>query len=798
MWQSLICLLFCFLLSVFCYGEVVSRTVREVLREGLPVEDLVCVEKEGSVEIRGATYRYVVEKGTGAIVDVEVWREGEVVVKLTEPWNVRVDDGKQVEVMKGETVVEECERNRVVVRTEGRWGSDMDCTIRTVFYNDGVVVSEFNFVPKVDVSLSQGIWQDLSARGCFSHFLHKRRDTHGFDCYQRRIPKAGEVSRVYTPTSCLEVYSGKSALAMFTDMGDYYRSPAELDTGAVRVDGVEGESALVNVHQHLIHVGEKGERYVLSAGKPFRFRVGLAVAPNRMPHLRSRDLRMFIWVGDEKYPYPTDEEIWTVARLGFTLFQMHRLGPPGEPRPPAEELERVIRTVHEAGMLFIWTTNADLQYAHAEGVKKRMEEGRWVEWEGFNYGGRYKASMDSFCDLVATCLASPNSLADYRMECNRRMMERYAVDGMYIDDNLAYANCKRWKEHGHPQEVYDCLIELHEVNWRQREVLKERIPHVVLIDHCSKAFVLPVIAPFDVHLYGEGYDFSSVEEFRATFGSFSNMYAQGCLYSGDDEDERCSVENAYAYDLLTGGGQYCTIDWRLFPKKFPYAKGVKPEEVDYIRTYNLLQYYFGMYETGPLVELKTSAEGVYAVLYHNQVWNDYLLVVANMRGEKKESSVMGLESCVQAGKEYVVYDVHQRRVIGRSGGSMEEVFRNVLVENRLRVFCLKSIVEGVPYHLWGGKRLEEKWDVDVGLLTVKLDAPKGVEDWVVCGRGGKVVKKVLVNSKPAEFYYDVEKDLVFGKVYFVTQPVVLEVHVALEGKDKEGLPAGKLVGAEVR
>jgi len=150
---------------------------------------------------------------------------------------------------------------------------------------------------------------------------------------------------------------------------------------------------------------------------------------------------MFIWVGDEKYPYPSDEEIQTAARLGFTLFQMHRLGPPGAPRPPAEELDRVIKTVHDAGMLFLWTANADLQYANAPAVVALQAEGKWRRWQGFNYGGAYKASMDAFCNTLATCLASPNGLADYRIECKKRMLERYSVDGMYIDDNLGYANC---------------------------------------------------------------------------------------------------------------------------------------------------------------------------------------------------------------------------------------------------------------------------------------------------------------------------------------------------------------------
>ena len=774
-WSLFFCLSVCF----WGVGERVSKTVWEVLREPLPAEDLTCEEKEECFVVKGPTYRYMVDKKTGAIVDIEVWREGAVVVKMTEPWDVLVDSERLVRDMKGETVLVEKERNRVVLETKGEWNSGLDCSIRTVFYNDGVVVAEFCVVAGRDVLLREGIRQELSARGKFSHFLHKRRDTHGFDCYQGAIPKVGEVSRVYTPTSCLEVYSHKCALAMFTDMGDYYRSPEELDTGAVRVDGAEGEDVLLNVHQHLVHVGEKGERFALSEGKAFRFRIGLAVAPNRLPHPRRHDLRMFIWVGDDKYPYPTDEEIKAVAQLGYTLFQMHRLGPPGEPRPPAEELDRVIRTVHEAGMLFIWTANANLQYAHASEVAKRMKEGRWAEWEGFCYGGRYRDSRDSFCDLVATCLASPNGLADYRMECKRRMMERYAVDGMYIDDNLAYANCKRWKEHNHPQEVYDCLIELHEVNWRRREVLKEKIPHLVLIDHCSKAFVLPVIAPFDMHLFGEGYDFPSVEEFRATFGSFSNMYAQGCLYAGDDESERCTVESAYAFDLLTGGGLYCTIDWRIWPEKFPYARGVHPQEVKYIKTYNLLQYYFGMYECERFVEVGTSVPGTYAVLYRNAVWDDYLLVVANRTDKKQVCGVLDVGKSMSKGKEFVCYDVIFRNPVRIRGDELENAFQEVSLDSyEVKALYIRPVGGEVPYHLWGGKRLSEVWDSKENCLTVKLDAPVGLEEWVAFGRGTVNVCRVTVNDVPAEFYYDREKDLVFGKVKYAGRSAVVKLYMS--------------------
>lgn len=770
-----------FSMSFYCFAAEISKSIKDVLREPLPSEDLVCNEDGEKIIIQGPTFRYVVERKTGIVSDVEVVREGTIVVKLLEPLALWIDDVNLVKNVECETKVEVNDKNQVILSSEGICKSDTYYRIRSIFYNDGVAVFQITLMPKSDWHLTQGIRYEIGAKGLFTHYLHKRRDTYGFDCYQGEIPKVGETVRVFTPTSCLEVYSNKSALAMFTDMGDYYRSPQELDTGAVRVDSIKGDDVSVNIHQHIIHVGEKGEPYVLKAGETFTFRIGLAVAPNRLPHPRRHDLRMFIWIGDEKYPYPTDEEIWTVARLGFTLFQMHRLGPPGEPRPPVEELDRVIKTVHDAGMLFIWTANADLMYAHDPEVSKRMKEGRWAEWEGYNYGGRYKASMDPFCDLMATCLASPNGLADYRMECNKKMMERYAVDGMYIDDNLAYPNCKRWKEHNHPQEVYDCLIELHDVNWRRRITLKEKIPHVVLIEHCSKAFVLPVIAPFDMHLYGEGYDFASVEEFRATFGSFSNMYGQGCLYVGDDETQRCPSASAYAFDLLTGGGKYCTVDWRIWNKKFPYAAGVQPEEINHITTYNLMQYYFGMYETNPLIELKTNIAGTYAVLYHNRVWDDCLVIIANKTDTQQNCSITGYEPTLTkqlTNRSHVaLYDVLSGDVSILSKDELVAFFKNIVVSpSQMKTFYFRAISLDKPYHIFGGKRISEKWDKDKNILSVILDAPAGLEDTVVIGTGNHSVKKVTVNSNEVNFTYDSTKKVVLPKVVYSSKPILVELH----------------------
>lgn len=755
-----------------------SKTIADVLREPLPSEDLACTATDTTITIQGPTFRYVIDRATGAVADLEAVRNGRVVMKLREPSTLWLEDVSLAESASGVTQIVANGAGQIVLLTEGRWCTGVSYSIRSICYNDGVLVSEVSLTPDAALVMRQGIRDELGAAGRFTHFLHKRRDNEGMDSFQGALPKAGETVRMETPTSCLEVFSAETALAMFTDMGDFYRSPIELDTAAVRVDSTADSESILGLHQHIIHVGSNGTPYTLRAGETFKFRVGLAIAPNRLPHPRWRDLRMFIWVGDDKFPYPSDVEIWAAARLGFTLFQMHRLGPPGEPRPPAEELDRVIKTVHDAGMLFIWTANADLQYAHAQPVVNLVAGEKWNQWQGFNYGGKYKASMDAFCDTLATCLASPNGLADYRIECKKRMLDRYAVDGMYIDDNLAYANCTLWEEHGHPQKSYDCLIELHDMNWRRRQVLRAKCPHAVLIDHCSQGFVLPVISAFDCHLFGEGYSFPSVEAFRATFGSFKNMYAQGCLFAGDSETTRCGAETAYAFDLLTGGGQYCYLDWRLWPQKFPYASGVNRYEPIFVKTYNIAQYNFGLYECDPLAELETTLPGTYGALYHNRVWNESLVVLANMN---KTAAACSLAYPAAPGQSlgspasFVVYDIHQRRAVLVSGDQDRDPFSDMQLRPfQVRLLHMRKAPERAPFHQWGGKRISEHWDASTRKLSLRVYGPTGLDDWVILGTGGNTLGQVSVDARPAEFFADPERGLVYGKVTFRREPILLE------------------------
>lgn len=778
----------------------VSRTIPDVLRDPLPSEDLTCTESDRAITVQGPTFHYTVDRVTGAVSELQAIRGDKAVVKLCKPVTLWLDDASLAVSAKGTTKILMQGTDQVILLTEGVWCAGVACTIRHIFYNDGVLVSEVTLTPETDLALRQGIRYELDAAGWFTSYLHKRRDNEGMDCFKGVLPKAGETVRMEVPTSCLEVFSAKAALAMFTDMGDFYRAPMELDTAAVRVDsGGEGEITL-GLHQHLIHVGPDAAPFTIRAGESFKFRVGLAVAPNRLPHPRRHDLRMFIWVGDEKHPYPTDEEIWTAARLGFTLFQMHRLGPPGQPRPPAEELERVIKTVHDAGMLFIWTANADLQYVHAERVAALVAEGKWNLWQGFNYGGKYAASMDGFCNTLATCLAAPNGLADYRIACKREMLERYAIDGMYIDDNLPYANCTLWKEHGHPQQVYDCLIELHDMNWRRRQVLHEKCPHAVLIDHSSQGFILPAISAFDCHLFGEGYSFPSVEAFRATFGTYGNMYAQGCLFAGDSETTRCGAEVAYAFDLLTGGGQYCYLDWRLWPEKFPYASGVSAYEPLFVKTYNLAQYDFGLYECEPMTELETTAAGTYGTLYHNRVWNENLVVLANMNKDAAACSLADpgapLRSLGETGPP-VVYDVHERNAVTVAEGRAETSFVNVPLEpNQVQLFHVRKVAAGAAYHQWGGKRISEAWDAAGRKLSLQLHGPSSMEEVVVVGSGGNTLGQVTVDGQPVEFFADSERGLVYGNVTFGQGPVLLET-AAVPDSDAGALPQRPIMADEL-
>ena len=781
-----------------------SKTVTSVLREPLPSEELSCRSSADGIVVEGPTFTYVVDKANGAIRSLHVRREGEVVVWLDEPADILIDDYR---LASGEsptgTEIVSCRDEQVVLKTRGVLKApdgqqpELPYELATVFYNDGVTVSELKLLLRQDLSVSKGISYHVAAEGRFGHYIHKRRDEHGSGSAWGALPEPGKEVSFATLTSCLQAFSPAAGLAIFTDGGAVHLGKSGLETAVVGTKANEEEWVSLSLEQYVVHVGSGGEPLLLKAGEAFTFRVGMSIAPNRHLHRRQRDLRHYVWIGDQKHPYPTDEEILDAAQLGYTLFQMHRVGPPGSPRPPAGELERVIQKVHEAGMLFIWEVNADLVFANLERVAQMQEQGTWSLWQGFNYGGRYKASMDPYCDLVATCLASPNGLAEFRLECLAEMMEKYDVDGVYVDDNLAYANCPLWKEHGHPRKVYDSLIELHEMSWRRRQLLRKECPHAVLIDHCTKALILPVICDFDAHLYGEGYGFSSLEGYWDFFGSVHSMYAQGNLWPGDTEGSRCAAAVAYNYDLLTGGGQYMYTDWRLYPEKFPYASGVTKEEPLIVRTYNLPQCYFGMYESTPHYfatsadVFSTTAPLSYATVYRNRVWEDYLIPVANMSKQEQETALVvhaPERLGVSLGSRYLLYDVNHRTTEMLTGEALAAngIGEFVIPGEGLRLFYLRRLPEAPVYHLWGGKRICESWDGGNRRLSFEVHGPLGLQDGVYIGVADGRVTGVKVNGERAEFFFDPARGLAHGAVTFTQDPVTVEVTWA---PDKQaGLP----------
>jgi hypothetical protein len=495
---------------------------------------------------------------------------------------------------------------------------------------------------------------------------------------------------------------------------------------------------------------------------------------------------MFIWIGDKSYPYPSDEEITRVANYGYTVFQLHRVGTPGEPRPPTGELDRVIRKVHELGMLFLWEENADLLYASAPGVQNLKAKGQWNLWQGFNYGGRYIASMDPYCDLVATCLASPNGMAEYRLANIERMLDRYDVDGIYLDDNLAYANCNLWREHGHPQKIYDCLIELHEMNWRRRELLRERVPHAVLVSHNTKAFVLPILADFDVQYFAEGYCFDSAADYWENYRAWGrSLNAQSMICPGDDEGVRCNAPMACNYDLLAGGGQYSQMDWRLFPGKFHYAGGVTARELDYCRICNLAQSYFGLYESQAFCYADstnvfgTSTPGTFATVYRNQVWDDWLIPIANMKSEPQKTSLVFHSPKtlgILPGAEYLLFDIHNRSLKVCRGDALNQALSDVSIPGQnLQLYSLRRHSADVPAHIWGGKRLSESWDSKRRKLTFELQGPAELADTVFVGGSKQGIEKVMVAGRHADFAFDPHREVAHGVVTFTPGPLRIEV-----------------------
>ncbi|MEA3366462.1 MAG: hypothetical protein U9Q79_12550, partial [Candidatus Hydrogenedentes bacterium] len=63
----------------------VSKTITDVLRTPLPSEDLKCTANDTSITVEGATFRYTVDRSTGAITQLVATREETDVVRANQP-----------------------------------------------------------------------------------------------------------------------------------------------------------------------------------------------------------------------------------------------------------------------------------------------------------------------------------------------------------------------------------------------------------------------------------------------------------------------------------------------------------------------------------------------------------------------------------------------------------------------------------------------------------------------------------------------------------------------------------------
>jgi hypothetical protein len=343
------------------------------------------------------------------------------------------------------------------------------------------------------------------------------------------------------------------------------------------------------------------------------------------------------------------------------------------------------------------------------------------------------------------------------------------------------------------------------MNWRRRQLLRRHCPHLVLVSHNTRALVLPVLCDFDAALYGEGYSFGSLENYWDNYRPVNSLPAQGMIWPGGQDAARCAASVAYNFDLLTGGGQYCYIDWRLFPKKFSHAAGVTDTEHLYVGTYNLAQYYFGLYESKPYYYADaaglfvTSTPQTYATIYHNRVWNDWLIPVANMSREPRRTSLeirapqaLGLE----AQGDYVLFDTHRRAAKPLKGGGLNAALSDLSIPaESLELFCVRQRPAEGAYHLWGGKRISEAWDGKQRKLTLATLGPAGLQDTLFLGCVNQTIEQVQVGGKREPFFLDAAQGVVHGQVTFTAQPLRVEVFCsanAVNALPERPMPAGPL------
>jgi hypothetical protein len=180
-------------------------------------------------------------------------------------------------------------KDKIVIQAKGflhdpdKVGPNVDFVILHTFFNDGVVVSNVKLVPRADLLVKDVIAYLIPAQGQFNNYIHKRRDEPGDSAVRGRLPESGNAVRLTTLTSCLSVFSPRAALAIFTDGGAIHLSQPNLSTAVAEVNRREGSFTHVSLSQYLVHIAPGDAPFVLKGGEEFSFRVGISVAPNRLP-----------------------------------------------------------------------------------------------------------------------------------------------------------------------------------------------------------------------------------------------------------------------------------------------------------------------------------------------------------------------------------------------------------------------------------------------------------------------------------------------------------------------------------
>ena len=228
--------------------------------------------------------------------------------------------------------------------------------------------------------------------------------------------------------------------------------------------------------------------------------------------------------------------------------------------------------------------------------------------------------------------------------------------------------------------MYDCLIELHDMNWRAPTTPSgsDVRTRCWLITHDGT--FLPVICDFDVHLYGEGYGF-------AHGWKRIGISSAGC---------RVRLPRV-ASGLGTRKVRAVPLEWRTTLTCSPAADNtatcagasgqtsslmrpaLRPTNPGSCGPITSCSSYFGMYEADPYCfatskhSSSTTAPHTYAAAYRNRVWGGWLIVLANMAQQPQVTSLRFAaleELSLKPDARDALYDVHQRSVQHHDGASL--------------------------------------------------------------------------------------------------------------------------------